>query len=65
MRQYYFPRGEWRTRAASRAMLDELLDTQTKHLYISQIASQNIGALRNSGQESSRCCSNPSDKCHG
>jgi hypothetical protein len=32
---------------------DELLDTQTKHLYISQTASQNIGALRNSGQESS------------
>jgi hypothetical protein len=32
---------------------DELLDTKTKHLYISQTASQNIGIPQSSGKESS------------
>lgn len=32
---------------------DELLDTKTKHLYISQTASQNMEAPRDSGKESS------------
>jgi hypothetical protein len=32
---------------------DELLDTKTKHLYISQTASQNIGVPQSSGKESS------------
>jgi hypothetical protein len=32
---------------------DELLDTRTQHLYISQTASQTIGAPRNTGTESS------------
>jgi hypothetical protein len=31
---------------------DELLDTKTKHLYISQTASQNIGVPQSSGKES-------------
>ncbi|MGC1519958.1 MAG: hypothetical protein WA803_00340 [Steroidobacteraceae bacterium] len=31
---------------------DEIIDTRTKHLYISQTASQNIGAPQNSGKES-------------
>jgi hypothetical protein len=32
---------------------DELLDTKTKHVYISQTASQNIGVPQSSGRESS------------
>jgi hypothetical protein len=32
---------------------DELLDTKTKHLYISQTASQNIGVPQSTGKESS------------
>ena len=34
------------------ASYDELVDTRTKHLYISQTASQNIGAPQSTGKES-------------
>jgi hypothetical protein len=34
------------------ASYDELVDTKTKHLYISQTASQNIGAPQSTGKES-------------